>query len=346
MRTHWWFRFIVILLLLEGVSLGITQREAQAVDNYCGEEPQDAGGLGLDLNEACKASFGLSASAATMKPDPYGWVCKVSGQPDKGLDVQAACRRTYGNSAIATLVGIGIYDWRCLRPADVSGHVIPVLLFPVEKVKASEAPWVTSALKRLEALMGGARRFYRERTSAAVRGTSAFVLPTGTTAKDWQNLAIATDHASGGFPLDRFGLHHRVKQELTNGGWSLLVGASSVKVAGFVTLGAGYPEPPTSYGAASDPGGPYFSLPPSASVAPCSPSTTGNYPEYENAFFTVGNRFGAALGLPRTDQYPFNDLLLRPVDWQQSIMYSGNGTKSFLFPFEFARLLPILTNWR
>ncbi|HZY30647.1 MAG TPA: hypothetical protein VFF86_03305 [Candidatus Methylomirabilis sp.] len=76
--------------------------------------------------------------------------------------------------------------------------------------------------------MNGIRHYYRERTPTKVRGTNAFVLPTSTSSKDWQNLAIATDHASGGFPLDRYGFHNRVKQELANGRWNVLVSNNSL----------------------------------------------------------------------------------------------------------------------
>ncbi len=345
MKASQWFHLIVALLIAVAMLLGISPRDARALDNYCGGELQGGGLWGPYMDEWCKAVYGVSASAAIMRPDAYGWVCKVQGRPDAPLNVQSACQRKYPGATIATLRGIGVNDWWCLRAFDYGGHVVPVLLYPAEKVKASEAAWVASVLARVEWLMGGVRRFYRERTSAAVRGSHAFVLPTQTSARDWQNLAIATDHPSGGFPLDRLGFHNRVKQELANSGWSLLVQKSTVKVAGFVTLGAGYPEPPTSYGAAADTGGSYFSIPPSASYTTCSPSAA-NLPEYENAFFAVGNTFGAALGLPRTDHYPFNDLLLQPPNMQQSIMYLGNGTQSVLFPFEVAKLLPFLINWR
>ncbi len=357
MRTSQWVRSIVILPIAI-VVLGASQYGAEALPppgfkptlapsvvagNYCGGEPQDARGLSLDPNAECKA---LGGSAAAIRQDAYGWVCKISGQPNKGLDMQAACRRTYGGNAIATLVGIGLNDWRCLRPADVAGHVVPVLLFPQEKLfNVNEAQFVTAALRRLEALMGGIRRFYRERTSAAVRGTNAFVLLTSTSAKDWQNLAIATDHPSGGFPLDRYGFHNRVKQELANGRWNVLVGNSSVRIGGFVTLGSSSPDTPAWYGAASDPGGAYFSQPPSNSYAACSP-TTSNPPDYENAFYAAGHEFGHTMGLIHTDQYPFNDLLLKPSNWNQSIMYQGNGTQSAFFPFEACRLLQFLPNWR
>ena len=189
--------------------------------------------------------------------------------------------------------------------------------------------------------MNGIRHCYSERTSTKVRGTNAFVLPTSTSSKDWQNLAIATDHASGGFPLDRYGFHNRVLQELANGRWKGLVQSSSVRIGGFVTLGSSFPEPPTWLGAAAE--GRYFSQPPSNSYATCSP-TTNNPPAYENAFYGAGHEFGHTMGLPHTDEYPAS--VPRPSNWQQSIMYTGNGTQSLFLSFEADRLRPFLTNWQ
>jgi len=324
------------------------QPPAPVPGHYCGGDLQldreDVPNLSIDLNRECKAVHGAGASAAAVKPDAYGWVCKTPGKPDAGINMQAACGRQYGSNAIATLVGIGVNDWRCLRPADVSGHVVPVLLFPVEKLNMSEAPFVTGALQRLQALMDGIRRFYRERSSMPVRGTNAFVLLTSTSAKDWQNLAIATDHPSGGFPLDRYGFHNRVKKELADGRWNVLAGNSSVKIGGFASLGSLYPEAPTWMGAASDVGGTYFSQPPSNSAGVCTASS--NSSPYENAFYAAGHEFGHTMGLIHTDEYPYGPKLERPANWQQSIMYQGNGTNSLLFPFEVARLRPFLTNWR
>jgi hypothetical protein len=312
--------------------------------NYCGGESRDVRGLSLDLTAECKTLYGASATAATVKQDAYGWACKVPGQPDKGLNMQAACQRRYGSTAIATLVGIGIYDWRCLRPADVGGHVAPVLLFPVEKLNVNEVSFVAAALGRLDALMGGIRRFYRARTGATVPGTNTFVLPTGTSARDWQNLALCTDQAvcqskGNPVPFDRYGFHKRVKQELANGRWNVLVAKSSVRIGGFVTLGSSFPETPTWLGAAAE--GVYFSQPPSNSYASCSTSAN-NPPAYENAFYGAGHEFGHTMGLPHTDQYN----VTKPPNWQQSIMYTGNGTASAFFPFEADRLRPFLTNWR
>lgn len=364
MKTNRWFYAIAVSLMGLGMLLGVSRRDARALPpltwkpvtvpsalagQYCGGEPQDVRGLSLDLNAECRHVYPTSTGAAAIRQDAYGWVCKVPKQQDKGLNMQAACQRIYGTNAIATLVGIGVNDWRCLRPADVSGHVVPVLLFPVERLNVNEAPFVTAALGRLNNLMGGIRRFYRERTFAAlgastvVRGTNAFVLPTSTSSKDWQNLAIATDHASGGFPLDRYGFHNRVLQELANGRWKGLVQSSSVRIGGFVTLGSSFAETPTWLGAAA--GGAYFSQPPSNSYAQCG-ATANNPPAYENAFYAAGHEFGHTMGLPHTDEYPYNNLLLRPSNYSQSIMYTGNGTQSALFPFEAYRLLQFLNTWQ
>ena len=91
--------------------------------------------------------MGVKTKAVSTKPDAYGWgLHKTKGNRTKGLTC-STCRRTYGNNAIATLVlGIGVNDWRCLRPADVNGHVVHVLLFPVEKLDIAEAPFVTAAM--------------------------------------------------------------------------------------------------------------------------------------------------------------------------------------------------------
>jgi len=336
----------------------LTQAPSAVAGNFCGGEPPIQVGLGLNLNAECKTLYGPTASATYIRPDAYGWVCRVPKQRDKGLDMQLACRRSYGSTAIATLVGIGTYDWRCLRPADVSGKVVPVLLLPVEKLNLAEVPFVTTALQRLATLTGGIRSFYQEKTSALVRGTNAFVLLTSTSANDWQNLALATDHASGGFPLDRYGYHKRIKQELANGRWNVLAANSSVKIGGFATLGSAPPQAPTTLGAAGDGNGSYFSAAPSNSYAGCSPALP-NSSLYENAFYGAGHEFGHTMGLPHTDNpddpgnpndYTYhhedpNSNLLRPDNWEHSIMYRGQGTASELFPHEAARLLDFLLDW-
>jgi hypothetical protein len=369
------FSILVVLLMFGLLLFGESKHDAQASNgSYCGGESQDNVGLSLNLNLTCQDLYGGQAKAVSTKADAYGWVCRVPGQQDKGLDMQRACRRWYGNDAFAALVGIGASDWRCVLPAStpqgtgISGHVVPVLLFPVEKLNTNEAPFVTAALQRVETLMSGVRHFYRERTSALVRGTNAFVLPTSTSATEWQNLANT----------NRAGYHQRVLQELSNGPWSGNFGNNSVRIGGFVTLGSSPPTPlpvilprrsfrrfdapitlrflenlfslPEALamgrsGFVPPPPQNAFSLLPYVSYAGCSP-TTSNSAAFESAFFDVGNGLGTAFGLPRSDQYAFNDLLPMPPNVQQSIMYTGNGTKSVLFPFEACRLLPFLSNWR
>ena len=340
--------------LVEDFSL--TQTPSAVAGNFCGGELPIQVGLNLDLTKECKTLYGATAIATFVRPDAYGWVCRVPLQPNKGLDMQLACRHSYGSTAIATLVGIGTNDWRCLRPADVSGKVVPVLLLPVEKLNVSEAPFVATALQRITTLMGGIRSFYQEKTSALVRGTNAFVLPTNTSANAWQNLALATDHPSGGFPLDRYGYHKRIKQELANGRWNVLAANNSVKIGGFATLGSAPPQAPTTLGAAGDQDGSYFSAPPSNSYAGCSP-VFPNSSLYENAFYASGHEFGHTMGLIHTDQYIYhstsptatseelNSNLLRPVNWEYSIMFRGQGTASELFPYEAAQLLDFLLDW-
>jgi hypothetical protein len=375
MKTSGRVRWILILFVLIGMSSATSKHDAQASNgSYCGGESQDNVGLSLNLNLTCQDLYGGQAKAVSTKPDAFGWVCRVPGQPDKGIDMQRACGRWYYGYPMAALVGIGANDWRCVLAVNtpygtgVSGHVVPILLVPGDKVNVNEAPSVTAALRRIETLMSGVRHFYRERTSAAVRGTNAFVLPASTSAKDWQTLAIT----------NRDGYHQRVLQELANGPAKANLANSSVRGGGFVYLGSSPPDwvpivpsrrssvlfntpltlrffeklfsLPEALAMSTTANLPFgapavFSVLPYASYAGCSP-TTSNSAAFESAFFDVGNGFGTAIGLPRSDQYPFNDLLLRPPNVQDSIMYNGKGTNSVLFPFEVAALLPFLTNWR
>ena len=133
------FLILVVLLMFGLLLLGESQHHAQASNgNYCGGDSPNHVGLGLNLNLTCQDWYRGAGQGVNIRPNAYGWVCRVQGQPDKGLDLQRACRRAYGNKAMATLVGIGVNDWRCLRPADVNGHVVTVLLSPVEKLNIAE----------------------------------------------------------------------------------------------------------------------------------------------------------------------------------------------------------------
>jgi hypothetical protein len=337
---------------------------SSAPGKYCGGESPIQVGHPIDLNAECKSLYGATASASTVRPDAYGWVCQKPGAADQGLDMQKACGHQYGANAIATVVGIDATDWRCLKPADVSGHVVPVLLFPVEKLDINNEVFVKTALQRLESLLGGIRMFYEGKTTGAVRGTNAFVQLTNASAMDWQCFALTTDNV---YPIcnynpifnqiNRDGLHNRVKQELANGRWNVLAENSSVRIGGFPTLGPSPSTTATWCGAEADFGGSYFSQAPLDSYASCS-TTANNPPEYENAFYSAGHEFGHTMGLPHTDDlsYYFTDPLHpelshctcgpKPTNYSHSIMYQGKGTDSLFFPFEACRLLRFLTSWQ
>lgn len=348
MRTDGLFRrlaTLVITLSLSSAALAQVDavwtprtKPSTKVGKYCGGDAPTPVGGSLDLNAYCRTLYGASSSAASIKQDAYGWVCKVSGQSDHELDMHRACRQSYGDQAVAALVGLGIFDWRCIRPGDVNGKVVPILLVPAEKMRVSEAPSVTAALRRLDHLMGGIRKFYREKSGRPVRATTAFVLLTHTNASDWQNLAIATDHPSGAFPLDRFAFLNRVKKELSDQRWNVLLSHSSVRLGGFAWLGSS-PGAPTHFGAGAS--GPVFAQAPSVAYATCS-SGALNPPAYENAFYAAAHEFGHTMGLPHTDQYLVTAL---PSNWRDSVMYTGLGTDSQLFPQEVLKLLTFLNGW-
>lgn len=240
-----------------------------------------------------------------------------------------------------------------------------MLLLPAQKVKASEAAFVFQALRRIENLVNGARHFYRTFSYVYISPSNAFVLPTATSASEWQALAPTAEGAGWG----QGAYHMRVLQELDKNGWDKFKPTSLARIGAFVALGTPTPglpgQPPVTPSirlrsflspssawalGRSGPlaGDPYslpvvFSLPLSASDAACTAGgpNVSNSPAYETAFFQAGNRLGASLGLPRTDQYPFGGLLLQPANYQQSIMFTGYGTKSVLFPFEAATLYNI-----
>lgn len=354
----------LVLVAIVSALLATTPLESEASHgNYCGGGGFWNPGQPIDLPEWCKHKYGSNATAVVVRQDAYGWVCRVPTKEDVGINVHNACHRKYGDHSLATLVGIGPGDWRCLRPAQVPRQVIPVLLLPAQKVKASEAAFVFQALRRIENLVNGVTHFYLKYTHVYIAATNAFVLPTATSPSEWRALAPTAEGAG----WSQGAYHMRVLQELDKNGWDKFKPTSLARIGAFLALGTpGQPDlvPPTgpikplsflspssawalgrSGPLAADP---YslpvvFSLPLSASDAACTAGgpNVNNPPAYESAFFQVGNRFGVSLGLPRTDQYPFGTLLRPPDNIQQSIMFTGYGTKSVLFPFEAATLYNI-----
>lgn len=305
---------------------------------FCGGNPHTAVSLKPDFAKECKVVYGQNASAVNVTKTASGWMCRIAGKRDAPPDPFSACWRSHGQHALAALVGIGPEDWRCIRPQDVNGHVIPVLLLPRDKLKPSEVKFVADTVKRLEAMMGGVRRFYAGHASKPIKGTNAFVLVTDTSASDWQKVAKSTAVP----PTDpaRWALHKEITRELEAGGWTILAQRAKVKIGGFVTVGSSPTEDPSWLGAAGDEPGIYFSLPPLVSTAACDP-TKPNPDRYEWAFHTTAHEFGHTLGLKQTEEYK----LTRPPDWEQSVMQHGKGTHSKLFEFEKKELEKFLKDW-
>jgi hypothetical protein len=359
--------FVMVALLPE-----VLHQHAQAFHGgYCGgEESVLPIGRMFDVSVECKDQYGPNATAAVASQDIGGWVCRVPGQRDRLLDVQRACRHAYGDkNAFAVLRGITVNDWWCLKPSDISGYLVPILLVPREKAIQSEVFGVKESLTKVDYLMAGVRHFYFERTYARIRGTKPFVHLTSTTVADWKQLASERVGTSKLY-------HVRVLEELVGGPWITSIGKHSVRVGAFVYLG--YPPPPLASGLSNlarslhflesalsppaalavgrtgftVPPAPHpdpnqiFSLFPYASYINCNVAPLP--PQYEKAFYEAGHGFGKAIGLPRSDQYPFGagGTLIMPTHIVHSIMYNGNGTKSLLFPFEASRALQFFMTWQ
>jgi len=283
-----------------------------------------------------------------------------------------ACVRSFGTQALSALVGLAANDWRCVRRADVDGHIVPILLFPRHSMfDLNEAAFVTLSLRRIGSLMDGVRRFYREQTSHRLRATGPFLVLTQTSATGWENLALCTDRDAcrtinetekldPPAPYDRFGYTYRVSLELANSGWARFKdNGSSIIIGGFVSLGSAPRRSPTWCGSADLFQGQTFVVAPSNSYVTCD-DTTKNSPEYENAFYGAAHELGHAFGLrhsndprycPDPKSYNFNDTdsaseLRRPADLAHSIMCLGAGTSSQLFSFEAERALQFLMNWQ
>lgn len=358
---------IVVPLVALTVLLGIGQADVwAAVPGYCGGysgTPTGTLGRGLALGQACRDLYGPQAAPALVRQDALGWVCKVQGQPDKAINVDgmhSACLRQHGSGVQATLIGIGPTDWRCLPSSDVRRAVVPVLLFPRNKVKAAEVPHVSAALQRISLLMAGVKYFYQDRTWVYMRPMNPFVLLTQTSASEWRGMeggAWTSEWLQSDY-------HRRIISELDQSGWNNLIhdAHAGLRIGAFVGLGwtPDIPEPqpkrplsellfPSAWamGRSGVPlpissKGEVFSLPPSVTDASCSPSETAYNAGYERAFYLVGNRLGTIFKLPRTDQYPFQLPFVQGVPTsvlKQSIMWEGNGTKSLLFHFEIMQFI-------
>lgn len=365
---------VIASLLALTVLLGIGQADVwAAVPGYCGGysvTPPGPTARGLGLSQACRDLYGPQAAPALVRQDALGWVCKVSGQPDKAINVNGmntACVRQHGTGAMATLIGIGPADWRCLVPQLVKRVVVPVLLFPRNKVKAAEVAHVSAALQRINLLMAGVKYFYQDRTWVYMQPSHPYVLLTETSASEWRGMeggAWTSEWLQSNY-------HRRIISELDHYWNNLIKDAAGLRIGAFVGLGwtPDIPEPqpkrplsellfPSAWalGRSGPPAGPIsskgevFSLPPSVTDASCSPSETAYNAGYERAFYLVGNRLGTIFKLPRTDQYPFQLPFLQGVPTsvlKQSIMWEGNGTKSLLFHFEIMQVIEwVVDHWK
>jgi hypothetical protein len=255
----------------------------------------------------------------------YSTACEGENVNNASLDLEVACVRLLGADAFPVKVGINARDWRCATPSDAAGRFVPILIVPSDHFTPADVPFVAEAVGRLQSLADDVRAFFAEESGRSVHGTSVLVQLGGADSGYVNQLASSS--------LSTAEYHNQLLSDL--GPAKLFATAASGRI--WVMPYVSEENNPSKLGAGAQ--GAFAFLPPAAGQSACSSAPSASY---DAAFYAFGHNAGLALGLKLTHEYGMS----LPDDWQTSIMASGAGTRSQLFPFEEKALTEALDAWQ